>query len=172
MKKDFAKITIAIIAILFFIWSDFDAFNSGFMHAINFPIHEIGHVIFSPFGQFIAVAGGSIFQILAPIFFFFYFFLRGEKFSASLVLLWVGNNFFDVAVYANDAVFMELPLVSFSGNEATTIHDWNYLLSETGMLHRTNLVAAIIRAIGIVVSCVGIIAAFYFARKEEKFPTL
>jgi hypothetical protein len=165
MKHDFLKISIALLLAVFFIWTDLDPFNHGLMHMINFPIHEVGHLIFMPFGEFIYIAGGSIFQILLPVFFAIYFFRRKEFFSSALVLIWVGNNFFDVAVYASDAVFMELPLWSLTGNEATTIHDWNYLLTKTNLLPHTNLVASTIKGIGILITIVGIFGAFYFARK-------
>lgn len=169
MQIDFFKVFTAFAVSALFIWVALDPFNhAGLLHAINLAIHEIGHFVFAPLGQFLGVAGGSIFQILVPIFFCIYFIFRREFFSASLVLIWVGNNFFDVALYARDAVFMELPLLSFTGNEDTTIHDWNYLLKETGMLHRTNLIAGIIRAIGIVITMVGIAASFYFTRKESE----
>lgn len=177
--RDILKIITLIIVAAFFIWSNSDPYKHGFMHLINFPIHEIGHVLFGCgyFGKFICVAGGSIFQIIVPIFFcgyFFtheqnYFFTHEQKFSAALTLFWVGNNFFDVAVYADDAIFMELPLWSFSGNEGTTIHDWNYLLTETSMIPHTHLIAGIIRAIGVIITIAAIIASFHFARKREIF---
>ena len=36
----------------------------SFMHAINLPFHEAGHVIFSPMGRFMQVLGGSLGQLL------------------------------------------------------------------------------------------------------------
>ena len=168
MKYDFLKISVALLLSLYLIHSDFNPFNS-FMHGVNFGFHEIGHMVFRPFSEFLYVAGGSIFQILVPVFCSIYFFYRGKLFSGALVLLWVGNNFFDVAVYANDAVFMELPLWSWSGNEATTIHDWNYLLTKTNSLQYTNLITQIIQGIGGLITLAGICGAFYFTRKEENF---
>lgn len=167
--RDILKIITLIIVAVFFIMSDYDPYKHGFMHLINFPIHEIGHVLFGYFGKFFYVAGGSIFQIVAPILFCCYFFIHEKKFSGALTLFWVGNNFFDVAVYANDAIFMELPLWSFSGTEGRTIHDWNYLLTQTSMIPHTHLIAGIIRAIGVVITMAAIILSLHFARKKEKF---
>src|SRR5437879_11188757 len=38
-----------------------------FMHLINLPFHEAGHLIFSPFGRFMTVLGGSLGQLLMPL---------------------------------------------------------------------------------------------------------
>ena len=39
----------------------------GFLHLINLPFHEAGHIVFSPFGDFMTVLGGSLFQIIVPL---------------------------------------------------------------------------------------------------------
>lgn len=169
MNFSLSKIIAASLLSGLFIYSDIDPFTKGkFLHMINFPIHEVGHIIFSFGGKFLTIAGGSLFQILLPCFCVGYFFYEGKPFSAAICLMWVGNNFFDVAVYANDAVFTELPLSNlFGGTSETIIHDWNYMLSETHLLHKTNLIAAIIRAIGGIITFAAITGVFYFARKEE-----
>jgi hypothetical protein len=33
--------------------------HESFMHDILLPLHEAGHVLFTPFGQFMVVLGGS-----------------------------------------------------------------------------------------------------------------
>ena len=45
-------------------------------------------------------------------------------------LLWLGQNFVNISVYAADAQKRKLPLLG--GNNV--YHDWNYLLSEIGIL--------------------------------------
>lgn len=45
-------------------------------------------------------------------------------------LLWLGQNFINISVYAADAQAKRLPLLG--GNKV--YHDWDYLLSEIGML--------------------------------------
>ena len=95
---------------------------------VDLAIHETGHLIFGPFGEFIGFAGGTIFQLLMPAAFVVYFARRGEQHSASVALWWVGQNCGHIAVYAADARTQELPLVG--GGE----HDWTYLLSATGNL--------------------------------------
>ena len=38
-----------------------------FLHGVNLIFHEAGHVIFGFFGEFIAVLGGSLNQVLIPL---------------------------------------------------------------------------------------------------------
>lgn len=160
-----SKLITAILVSALFIWCDIDPFHHSFLHMINFPIHEIGHVLFRPFGQFIYIVGGSLFQILVPIFCTIYFFWRQEKFSSAITTMWIGNNFFDVAVYVRDAVYMEIPLASpFSFNSEGLIHDWNWLLTQTGMLAHSDFVANVFVVFGILISLSGVAAAFYFSR--------
>ena len=45
-------------------------------------------------------------------------------------LLWLGQNFINISVYAADAQARKLPLLG--GNKV--YHDWNYLLTEIGLL--------------------------------------
>jgi hypothetical protein len=39
----------------------------GFLHRIDLPFHEAGHIVFSPLGEFMTVLGGSLFQIIVPL---------------------------------------------------------------------------------------------------------
>ena len=41
--------------------------GASFMHDILLPIHEAGHVLFRPFGEFMMILGGSLFQLLLPL---------------------------------------------------------------------------------------------------------
>src|SRR3712207_7366884 len=49
------------------------------------------------------------------------------------------------SVYAGDAVAMQLPLLG--GDDS--MHDWNWMLDELGLLSRTREVAGAIRALGL-----------------------
>jgi hypothetical protein len=163
---DIAKIIVAILVSALFIYCSIDPMDHGFIHMINFPIHEVGHILFKPLGNFIRVAGGTIFQFLIPIICCFDFFHRGQKFSAFIALMWIGQNFFDTAVYARDAIFMEIPLANLSGPiNGKESHDWRYMLTHTNMLAHTDLIANIIVGMGIVTLTIAIIGAFYYARK-------
>jgi hypothetical protein len=168
MQRDTTKTIIAALASIYFLWCAYDPANAVFMHLVNTPIHEAGHIIFRLFGEFMGIAGGSLFQIIVPIVFFGYFVWHKKPFSASVVLFWVGNNFLDVYVYANDAVVMQLPLLSGVTGSEGGFHDWNYLLTETGLLAQTALIAKIIRFTGTVIIFASVVGSFVFATKGEK----
>ena len=109
---------------------------------IDLPIHETGHLVFGPFGEFIGFAGGTIMQLLFPLIFVIYFVRRADQHSASVALWWVAQNCGNVATYVADARAQELPLVG--GGE----HDWFYMLSATGHLNSDLAIAHRVRMIG------------------------
>jgi hypothetical protein len=117
---------------------------------IDLPIHETGHLLFSPFGDFMQFAGGTLFQIIMPAIFVGYFLRRKETHSASVALWWVAQNFWNISVYAADARAQELPLVG--GGE----HDWAYLLGELHWLQYDQRVARVIWTSGVVVFAMAI----------------
>ena len=41
--------------------------GESYMHLINLPFHEAGHLIFRPLGRFMQVLGGSLGQLLMPM---------------------------------------------------------------------------------------------------------
>ena len=108
------------------------------------------------------VAGGSLFQIIVPAVFVGYFIRHEKYYSAGIVLFWVGQSLLNVFVYANDAVVMQLVLTSgFTGSEGS-FHDWNYLLTGTGLINSTRTVANIIRFLGtLTIIAAGICAVYY-----------
>jgi hypothetical protein len=167
-ERDRTKTIIAAIFTVYFLWCASNPEDARFMHLINLPIHEAGHVFFRVLGEFMGIAGGSLLQVIIPIVFFGYFVYYKKPFSASIVLFWVGNNFLDVYVYANDAVVMQLPLLSGLTGSEGGFHDWNYILSEMNLLDKTYLIAKIIRFLGTLITIAAAIGAFVYARKGEE----
>ena len=165
------KTIIAAVFTVYFLWCAYQPENAVFTHLINLPIHEAGHVLFRLFGEFLGIAGGSLLQIIVPIVFFGYFVYYKKPFSAAIVLFWVGNNFLDVYVYANDAQVMQLPLLSGLTGSEGGFHDWNYLLSETNLLDKTYLIAKILRFTGTLITIAAAIGAFVYARQGEELVT-
>jgi hypothetical protein len=168
MQRDSAKTIIAAIFSIYFLWCAYAPENSVFMHLVHTPMHEAGHVFFRLLGEFMGIAGGSLFQVIVPLVFFGYFIWHGKPFSASIMLFWVGNSILDVYVYANDASVMQLPLLSGVTGSEGGFHDWNYLLTETGLIGKTALIAKIIRFVGTLVVFAAVISSFVFARKGEE----
>ncbi len=107
---------------------------SDYFKGINLGFHEMGHMVFAPFGQFMAIAGGSLFQCLVPLLSTLMFLRQRDYFGIAFCFGWLSTNLFDVALYAGDARKLELPLVTpFKGGDEI-IHDWNYLLDKLNML--------------------------------------
>ena len=161
-KRDLFKIGITVIAAAYFLWSALSPSTWRFLDNVHLIIHEAGHIIFLFFGDFVSIAGGTLLQLIIPILFIGYFYLRGEYFSASLLLFWLGSSLMNVYVYAADAVAMQLPLL---GGHAV-IHDWNYMLGRLDVLDHTSFIANSIRILGILT----ILAATYFSLRAATPP--
>ena len=116
--------------------------EGSLLDGVDLAIHETGHLVFAPFGEFIGFAGGTLFQLLMPVFFLIYFLRRHDQYAASVALWWIGQNCGHIAVYVADARAQELPLVG--GGE----HDWEYLLGRTGLLAQDHRIAGAITSVG------------------------
>lgn len=134
----------------------------GLLDHVDLAIHETGHLVFSPFGEFITALGGTLLQLIFPAAFIWYFQRRGDRYAASVALWWLAQNCWNIAVYVKDAQAQELPLVG--GGE----HDWAYLLDELGWLEDDQLVGQWIRLAGIVAFIVAVVRCFMTAREPEK----
>lgn len=130
----------------------------------NLIIHEAGHAFFLWAPQFIYIAAGSAVQIAIPLVFIGYFWLRGERWSASFLLFWLATNLLGVAHYAGDAQVMQLELL---GGDSS-IHDWNYLLSSLHLLPFTGIISGVLFASGIITILLGIALGTYFASEESQ----
>ena len=163
MKANWPKLVFAVLAGAYFLWIAYDPMQGSFLDNVDLPIHETGHLLFRPFGEFLMVAGGSVFQVIFPTIFVGYFIWSKKYYSAAIVALWVGQSVLNVWVYAADAVAGQLVLTSgFTASEGS-FHDWRYLLEETGLLNSTKTVAGVIRLAGTMVILGGIAAALYFS---------
>ena len=113
------------------------------LDGVDLAIHETGHLVFAPFGEFVGFLGGTLLQLLFPAAFVAYFLRRGERYGAAVSLWWVAQNCWNVSVYVADARAEELPLVG--GGE----HDWAYLLGMMGWLRHDASIAAAVHATGV-----------------------
>ncbi len=106
---------------------DWEIIGGSFMHNVNLPFHEFGHLLFAPFGQFMMILGGSLFQLLLPLALTVFFVIRQrDNFAAAVTLWWAGQSFVDLSPYIRDASYRLLPLVGGGGEES---HDWGNLLT-------------------------------------------
>jgi len=150
--------------LFFFIWGwrlyamdvgDADI-NSSFMHLIVLPIHEAGHLLFIPFGRFMTVLGGSLFQVLLPLvlmasFVFGFGRSRRDNFAASLMLWWVAMSVIDVAPYIWDAFDPKMMLLGGNTGAESDGHDWQNILGDLGLIRRAHLIAGIAHKLGLAV---------------------
>lgn len=125
----------------------------GFIDNADLVIHEAGHLFFKFFGRYIYTLGGTLMQIILPSIIFFYFFKNGYRTGMQFSLLWLGQNFINISVYAADASARQLPLLG--GN--SVYHDWHYLLGEIGMLEYDAEVGYFIFGIAIIVFIITLI---------------
>jgi len=134
------------VGLLLLLWVAFRVLGQGvtlapggpvtFLHGVNLVFHEAGHVIFGFFGRFVAVLGGSLNQVLIPAVCVIAFLHTRQR-------AWTGQSLADVAVYAADGRAMALPLLAEG-----LIHDWNYLLGVTGLLHRAEAIGRLMFGAG------------------------
>jgi hypothetical protein len=123
-----------------------DPLYGGIIKGLNLALHEIGHVMFAFAGDLMGIAGGTVFQLAAPLITAWLFYRQRDFFGIAIALCWLGTSFFDVAVYAGDARAGDLPLVGLGGGEPE--HDWFIMLAEAGLLNADQTIAAGFRACG------------------------
>jgi len=146
--------------------------GESFLHLINLPFHEAGHLIFSPFGRFMMILGGSLGQVLMPLICLGTFLIKTrDPFGASVALWWTAESLMDVAPYINDARDLELMLLGGVTGKETDGHDWNNLLTMTGLLNWDHRVAHLTYNIGILLMLVsfawgGVILARHYERQR------
>lgn len=136
-----------------------------FIDNVNLIFHEAGHTIFFFIGEYIQVLMGSGFQVLLPLCIAIYFFFHDQNVSGSICLLWVGQNLLNVSVYAGDAIKMQLDLLG--GDSAT--HDWNYLLSVSGLITHTDTIAKTIYVAGVITILIGCTLSAYYSLKNSEW---
>lgn len=124
--------------------------GESFLHLINLPFHEAGHLLFMPFGRFMMFLGGSLGQILMPIVCVVTFLIKThDPFGASVALWWTAENFMDVAPYINDARTLDLLLLGGVTGKETDGHDWENILSMLGWLPYDHRIAHLSYSLGI-----------------------
>ena len=162
MIPNYPKLIFASLLAAYFLWVAATPMSGSFLDLVDLPVHETGHLLFRPFGEFMSIAGGSLFQVIVPIVFVGYFVWDQKRYSAAVVAFWVGQSLINVYVYAADAQMMQLVLTSGLTGSEGSFHDWNYLLTRTGLIGSTKVVAGVIRAAGmLVIIAAGVLAVYY-----------
>ena len=143
------------VLLLYVVWLIF-GYRYHFLDGINLALHEAGHIFFTPFGQTMHFLGGTIGQFVFPTLFVGYFWRRGQRFEAFVVLVWFAESMMYMANYIADARRMDLPLVGGG------IHDWNWLLSRWGRLDQAEGLGTFFHVVASMIA----IAALVLAARE------
>jgi hypothetical protein len=111
------------------------------------PIHEGGHLLFRFFGEFLAVAGGTILQLAVPLMLAAFFVFQRQIPGTVFCVFFFFEQFLPVSTYMADARAQDLPLLTV-GDGDYVIHDWNYLFGRLGVLDHDIQIAHAVRALG------------------------
>ena len=113
--------------------------------------HELGHLLFGPFGPTLGVLMGSGLQVMVPLGLGVYFLRRGDPVAAGLMAGWMATSLQSVSVYIADAPYQRLPLI---GGE----HDWAFLLGPRhwDILGSASGIADAVWALGLLVGLGGL----------------
>ncbi len=141
----------AVLLAIVFVWglrlvfSSIESNHAGasFLHLVNLPFHEAGHIIFRIFGRFPAVLGGSLLQVLIPLICLGTFLVKTrDPFAAAVSLWWAGESLLDLAPYINDARALKLMLLGgVTGADVDDYHDWQFILGKLGLLSCDHILA-------------------------------
>lgn len=163
-----------VLLLFFFVWGwsfilrgiDWRQIGGSFMHNINLPFHEFGHLLFMPFGRFMSILGGSLFQILLPLGLMLAFVIKQrDNFAASVMLWWSGQSLIDISPYIADAPYRAILLVRGLGESA---HDWGNLLTMTGTLDRAQTYARLSFSLGTLLILLSFVWGAYLLYLQKK----
>jgi len=159
------------LSLFLFPWAVYFLANYGkytLLDQINLIIHEAGHFFFMFFGSLIHAAGGTIMQIIFPLFLAFYFLRHGYRPGVQLFIFWLGQNLISISVYAADANKLKLRLL---GNGK---HDWLYMLGRFKLLESADLAGDIFLYLAVLVFILALMTPLWFDRivpSASSFPS-
>ena len=137
--------------------SDPESMPAAFLYSAIVPFHEFGHILFSPFGEFMHVAGGSLMQFLMPLGFGIYFVRwRNDNLAGWLMLWWEGMQWVSLAPYCYDAKKPSMILLTGRTGD-TGAHDYIDMLGDLGLLNRAHEVAAVMKYFGVLLMLVALV---------------
>lgn len=123
---------------------------SSLMHSPMVPIHEFGHILFMPFGEFMHLLGGSLLQAGLPLIFGGIFLVRKrDPFAAAVMLWWSAVAVMDIAPYMYDAQMPQHILLTGRTGD-TGAHDFIDVLGDLGLLHRAQTVGYVAHRLGVI----------------------
>jgi hypothetical protein len=144
--------------------SEYGSIFSG----ITLAIHELGHVLFGPFGEWLGVAGGSITQLAAPVAVALIMLRQRDYFGVTVGGAWLSMSLSNLAVYIADARAEALPLYSLGGGDP--IHDWNYLLGRLHLLPKDTAIAGSVHVLALACLVLSVLLGVWLCRVMARSP--
>lgn len=144
--------------------------GESFLHLINLPFHEAGHIFFTPLGRFMQVLGGSLGQLIMPVVCVGAFLIQQRNpFGAAVSLWWFGESLLDLAPYIDDARALDLVLIGgVTGKDVEDYHDWEYILRTVGWLPYDHLLASVVHRMGAVMMVGALVWAGWLLMQQSK----
>jgi len=131
------------------------------MHYPIVPIHEFGHVVFRPFGEFMHNLGGTLFQVLLPLIFGGILIVKNrDPFAAAVMLWWSAIALIDAAPYVYDAWKPQHILLSGRTGD-TGSHDFIDVLGDLGLLHKAQPIGYGVRWFGVGMMAIALVWGAY-----------
>ena len=142
--------------------------GASFLHGPLLVFHEAGHVIFMILGEFVAIAGGTLMQLIVPAVLCGALLVKNrDPFGAAIGLWLLGVSLLDVAPYAYDALKPQLVLLGgHTGEEGG--HDFIYLFTRMGLLPRAQGIGWLIHKLGAAVVLVSLYWAGWLLWQQRK----
>ena len=128
---------ISILLLPFAIYFIFTRGTYTLIDSADLIIHEAGHFVFMLFGNFIYMAGGTLMQIIFPLFLAWYFLRNNYITGVQIFIFWLAQNLVNISVYAADAPIRKLRLLG--GGK----HDWYAMLTQLGLLDYADIIGVI-----------------------------
>jgi len=113
-----------------------------FIDYVNLAFHEAGHPLLGVFGRTLGLYGGTIGQLVFPCVVAVAFWRQRDPAGYAVALIWLFENFLNIARYMADAQAQVLPLVG--GGE----HDWTNIFSRWGVLAADRSIARAVNVVG------------------------
>jgi len=148
-----------------------NAAGMSFLHLINLPFHEAGHILFIPFGEFMTVLGGSLFQVIVPASLTIVFLTKHrDVFGAAVTWWWVGENLVDLAPYIDDARRLQLVLLGGKTGAEVEGHDWERILMTLGWLHLDHTLGRLAQFLGVMIMVSALVWAIWLILTNHRQP--
>jgi hypothetical protein len=141
--------------------------GGSFLHSINLPFHEAGHVLFAPFGNLTMSLGGSLTQVLVPVVCAVAFLRKDDLFAAAVSSWWVGQNLVDLGPYIADARALQITLIGGATGAEVEGHDWEAILTTVGWLGYDRQLGMAAHAVGSLAMVASLIVAAWLTWRSH-----